>query len=209
MKLVERTVTSFVHELASDSPAPGGGSVAALAGSLAAGLASMVAGLTVGREKFKDQEAVMAPVITDGQKLADEFLDLIDRDTASFNDLMAAFKLPKGTDEEKAARSAAIQTATKGTVVVPLRTCEACLEAAKLAHVAVANGNPNAVTDGGSAAQMAMAGAVSAAYNVRVNLLGLKDQAYVETTRAKVAEILSAVKTEVTAVEALLEKALS
>lgn len=209
MKLVEMTVTGFVKELASNSPAPGGGSVAALAGSLAAGLASMVSELTVGREKFKDNEPMIKPLLTEGKELASELLDLIDADTESFNELMKAFKLPKGTDEEKAARSKAIQAATKVTIEVPLKTCEACAKAACLAKTAVTYGNPNAVTDGGSAAHMAMAGAIAASYNVRVNLLGFKDEAFSASVKDRIKKALETAEAAVADVKALLEKALA
>lgn len=208
MNLVDLSITAFIEELASDSPAPGGGSVAALAGSLSAALASMVGGLTVTKEKLRDRWEALTPVQVEGLALSKRFLALIDEDTESFNVLMAAFKLPKESDEEKSARSAAIQEATKGTTEVPFKTCACCLDAVKFAFVAADQGNPNAVTDAGTAAQMARAGAISAVYNVRVNLLGIKDEAYVSEMNAKVKALVAQVNEETARVEALLEKAL-
>lgn len=209
MNLVDLKVDGFVKELASDSPAPGGGSVGALAGSLAAGLAAMVGRLTVSKEKFADKHALLAPVVEEGDKLVDEALALIDKDTASFNVLMDAFKLPKGTDEEKAARSEAIQKATVGTIDVPLRTLEVCVRSLQLARIAAEHGNPNAVSDAGTGAQMARAGAVAAAYNVRINCMGLKDKALAAEYLKKVEELMAECTKTLSEVEGLLEKALS
>lgn len=208
MNLIDMKVDAFIRELASDSPAPGGGSVGALAGALAAGLAAMVGGLTVSKEKLADRHALMAPVVEEGKKLADEALTLIDKDTASFNALMAAFKLPKATDEEKNARSAAIQAATVGTIDVPMATLTLCVRSLELAKTAVESGNPNAVTDGGSGAQMARAGAMAAAYNARVNCLGLKDRDLANRYLSQVSRQLERVEVLIAEVESLMEAAL-
>ena len=137
MALHTMTLPDFVAELASSSPAPGGGSIAALGGALAAGLASMVGELTVGREKYAAVQDEMTRVKDEAKKVAAELLELIDRDTDAFNAFMAAMKLPKNTDEEKAARKAAMQQAAKGTVEAPLCTLNLCAKAASLALEAV------------------------------------------------------------------------
>ena len=142
MKLSDLTVKGFVEELASESPAPGGGSVAALAGSLGAALSAMVAGLTVGKEKYKENWEIMEKVQSDGTALQNRFLDLMEKDTEAFNCFMAAMKLPKATDEEKAARSKAMQEATKKAIEVPFETMKECAAMVKLADIASTKGNP-------------------------------------------------------------------
>ena len=209
MVLHTMTLPAFVAELASSSPAPGGGSIAALGGALAAGLASMVGELTVGREKYAAVQDEMTRVKDEAKKVAAELLELIDRDTDAFNAFMAAMKLPKNTDEEKAARKAAMQQAAKGTVEAPLCTLNLCAKAASLALEAIRMGNTNAVTDAASAGQFARAAAMSAAYNVRINLLSIKDEQYVSEKRLAVAELLSSVETDMDQISEVIEKALA
>ncbi|OON87070.1 cyclodeaminase/cyclohydrolase family protein [Pyramidobacter sp. C12-8] len=208
MILHEMTLPAFVTELASNSPAPGGGSIAALGGALAAGLVSMVGELTRGREKYAAVQADMDALCAKGKKYAETLLKLIDEDTAAFNDFMAAMKLPKDTDEQKAARKAAMQEAAKGTVEVPLRTLNLCAEVANLALVAVREGNVNAVSDAGTAGQFARAAGTCAAYNVRINLLGIKDEAYAAEKRAAMNAALSAIDAAMAELTELMEKRL-
>lgn len=193
MKFEEMTVGAFIDELASDSPAPGGGSVAALCGSLAAGLTAMVGNLTVGKEKYKDNWKAMDKVRAESEALRAEFVKLMNEDTESFNVFMAAMKMPKATDEEKAARRAAMAEASKTATAVPLHTLEACAKAAKLACEAASFGNPNAASDAGSAALLADAAGKAASYNVRINLPGVKDEAFAADCRAKMAEALKTI----------------
>ncbi len=209
MKLSELTVKDFIAELASDSPAPGGGSVAALMGSLGAALTSMVGNLTVGKEKYKDHWDAMAACKSESLQLAQRLLQLMEEDTDSFNAFMAALRLPKETDEEKARRSAAVQEATKGAVEVPLSTLRACAQMVQLAHEAAAKGNPNAITDAASAAQLARAGGIAASYNVRINLGGLKDQGYIAAVKKEIESLSAQIDSACSAVEALVEKALA
>lgn len=178
--LADRTITAFAQELASDSPAPGGGSVAALAGALAAALAAMVGRLTVGKEKYKDSWNEMEDVQNKADALCATLLDLMEKDTEAFNAYMAAMKLPKDTDAAKAARKEAMQNAAKGSTAVPLQTMEACLEAAKLGERAAKAGNPNALSDAASAVMLARAGGRAALYNVMINLSGIADAAFAE-----------------------------
>ena len=179
MELHKMSLPDFTAELASGSPAPGGGSVAALGGALAAGLASMVGELTRGREKYAAVQGDMEQLCVRGKELARQLLELIDRDTAAFAAYLAALKLPKETEEDKSVRRAAMQAAAKKTVEVPLHTLELCAEAGELALTAIREGNANAVSDAAAAGQFAHAAAVSAAYNVRINLPGVKDPAFV------------------------------
>ncbi|MGI6075942.1 MAG: cyclodeaminase/cyclohydrolase family protein [Pyramidobacter sp.] len=189
MKLREMTLPDFTHELASKSPAPGGGSVAALGGALAAGLVSMVGELTYGREKYAAVQDDMKALCDQGKKLADDLLLLIDKDTDSFAAFMDAMKLPKDTDEQKAARRESMQKAAKVTVEVPLETLKLCAEIAELVITAIKEGNVNASTDAASAGEFAHAAALSASYNVRTNLPGIKDAAFVEEKRAAAAAL--------------------
>ena len=188
--LTELTVKGFVDELASSSPAPGGGSVAALSGSMAAGLLNMVLHLTLGREKFADVEAELAPLKTNTEATYSRLVKLVDIDTEVFNEVMAAFKLPKDTDEQKAARSQAIQAAYKKAADVPMEVAELCLEVLKLCPAIARKGNPNSLSDSGVAAQMAYAGLESAIMNVRINISAIKDMAYVTAAQEKCANLL-------------------
>ena len=165
----------FLDSVASSEPAPGGGAVSALAGALAAGLAAMVGRLTAGKRKYADVSEEMRVLIVQAEELRASLTARIDEDTAAFNAVMAAYKLPKGSDEEKAARSAAIQTAMAGAAEVPLSTARDALAAMELALVVALKGNVNAVTDAGTAAWMAMAAIQGAALNVRINATSVKD----------------------------------
>ncbi len=209
MKLSELTVKGFVEELASNSPAPGGGSVAALVASLGAALASMVGSLTVGKEKYRDNWEAMEEVRREGERLHADLLKLMQEDTEAFNAFMAAMKLPKTTDEEKAVRREAMQEATRGAIAVPFRTLRCCSAVVTLAATACEKGNPNAVTDAGTAAVLARASAVAAAYNVKINLMGLKDEAYVARAREEMTSLLADIETRVAAVEKAVEEALA
>lgn len=209
MKLSDLTVKGFVEELASDSPAPGGGSVAALAGSLGAALSAMVAGLTVGKEKYKENWEIMEKVQAEGTALQNRFLELMEEDTEAFNGFMDAMKLPKSSDEEKAARSQAMQEATKKAIMVPFETMKQCAAMIKLADIASTKGNPNAVTDAGSAAVLARAAAVAASYNVKINLMGLKDEAFAAKIRSEMEETLKNIETSVAAIESSVETSIS
>lgn len=180
-----KTITEFTKELASDSPAPGGGSVAALTGALAAALSAMVSRLTVGKEKYKDGWAVMEKVRDEADALSVTLINLMEEDTDAFNSYMAAMKLPKDTDEAKAARKEAMRNAAKKSTSVPLRTMERCLEAARLGELAARNGNPNALSDAGSAVLLAKAGGRAAMYNVLINLSSISDSAFVEQCKSR------------------------
>jgi glutamate formiminotransferase/formiminotetrahydrofolate cyclodeaminase len=209
MKLSELTVKEFVEELASDSPAPGGGSVAALAASLGAALSSMVASLTVGKEKYRDNWDAMEKVRSDGNELHRAFLNLMEKDTDAFNLFIAALKMPKGTDDEKAARSEAIQQATKKAIEVPFETMTKCLDMMELAKIACEKGNSNAITDAGSAAVLARAAAVAASYNVKINLMGLKDKGFADKTKVDMEKTLKLIEEGSASIEKAVEAAIS
>lgn len=189
MELRKLTVEGFINETASSSPAPGGGSVAALNAASSAALIAMVADLTIGKEKYKASEEEMKYIAAKAGALKDQFLSLIDEDSNAFNKIMAAFKLPKDTDEAKKARSAAIQEATKGAALVPFKVGETANTLFALAEAVILRGNPNAVTDGAVAAMNARAAVRGAFLNVKINLGSIKDQVFVDDLKAKMAVI--------------------
>ncbi len=186
--LVAMTVERFVDEVSSDSPAPGGGSVAALAGSLAAALSAMVANLTVGKKGYENAWEAMSDLAVKAQAVKARLAGAVDEDTNAFNSVMEAMKLPKASPDEKAARDAALQTGYKAAVAVPLSTAQACVEALKLALESAA-GNRNSASDAGVAALMARAGAHGAALNVLINLGSINDDNYVLGMKTAVAEL--------------------
>jgi methenyltetrahydrofolate cyclohydrolase len=192
--LTEKTVIQFLDELASNSPAPGGGSVAALAGAAGAALASMVCNLTIGKKKYADVQNEMTLVLQQSEKLRKELALLIDKDTEAFNTVMAAFALPKGTDKEQAARSAAIQEATKSATLIPLQVMKVCEQAMAQALTVAQKGNKNSASDAGVAALMLRAGCAGAALNVRINLGGLTDANFVQQTSQQYKGILQNVE---------------
>jgi methenyltetrahydrofolate cyclohydrolase len=176
--LIEETLQGFLDEVASDSPAPGGGSVSALSGAMGAALGAMVCRLTIGKkgyEAVKDQMSKYMAELDDQKKA---LTLLIDMDTDAFCKLMNAFKLAKSTDDEKAVRSRAIQEATKEAIKVPLETCRKCLKVVELCDPIAQKGNTNSITDVGCAALMARAGLEGAAMNVRINLSSIKDEEF-------------------------------
>jgi glutamate formiminotransferase/formiminotetrahydrofolate cyclodeaminase len=168
-------LTEFVDELSSDSPAPGGGSVAALAGSLSAALSSMVAALTWSKTGLEAARPAMKEIGVEGQRLKDWFLEAVDRDTDAFNAVLAAMRLPRKTDEEARARRAAIEKANQSAARVPLEVVERSVRALELALAVAKDGNPNSISDAGVAGACALAAAEGAALNVRINVPNLTD----------------------------------
>lgn len=182
--LMEKSVEEFVESVASKAPAPGGGSVAALVGSLGSALTAMVGNLTKGKKAYNELDEKhreeLDSSFNEAMKLIERLNELVDEDTKSFNGVMDAFKMPKDTVEQKANRSKAIQEATKEALEVPLETAKRCLEVLKLQKVLALYGNPNAITDVGVGALLGYAGLEGALFNVKINLSGLKDEQYVE-----------------------------
>ena len=175
-RLVRMSVKGFAAETASESPAPGGGSISAYMGALGAALATMVANLSAHKRGWDDRWKEFSDVAEKGQALMAELLALVDEDTAAFNRIMDVFSMPKGTPEEKAARAAALEEATLYAASVPLRTMEAALKALPLALEMARKGNPASASDAGVAALAAVAGIRGAALNVRINAAGLTDK---------------------------------
>ena len=189
MELKKLTVEGFINETASSSPAPGGGSIAALNAASSAALIAMVAQLTLGKEKYAASQEEMQEVAQKAGALKDQFLAFIDEDSNAFNKIMAAFKLPKDTDEAKKARSAAIQEATKGAALVPFKVGKTANELFALAEAVILRGNSNAITDGAVAAMNARAAVRGAFLNVKINLGSIKDAVFVEDLKKQMAAI--------------------
>jgi len=186
--LVQRSVANFVDELSTDSPAPGGGSVSALAGALAAGLTAMVANLTHGKKGYERRFARMNALAKGAQELKDELIRLVDLDTAAFNDVMACFRMPKKSDADKAVRNQAIQEATKAATLVPLDVMKVTLKVLHLADTVSKFGNVNSISDAGVAGQAALLAVKGAGLNVLINLPGIEDGEFCERMRGEVNE---------------------
>jgi len=202
-KLVDLTITGFANELASESPAPGGGSVAALAGSLAASLATMVANLTHGKFEYEEAWEDVEKVGVIGQDLKEKLLKAIDDDTDAFNEVMAAMRLPKKSPEQVEARNKAMDDANKLATNIPFSVCEMSLQCFDLIDVVAKKGNPNSISDVGVAALCANAAVYGAALNVRINIPGIKDQDFVAEKKAKIGEFI---KTAEARKDAVLER---
>lgn len=187
--LVELTVTDFLNKVAGSDPVPGGGSVAALNGALSAALAAMVAHLTIGKKGYEAHEELMQRIAETASKQQEEFTADIDRDSQAYDAVFACFKMPKATDEEKAARSAAIQEATKHAALVPMQVARnACALMPLIAEVARL-GNRNAVTDACVAMMAARSAVLGAVLNVRINLGSLKDKEFAAQMQAEADEL--------------------
>ena len=177
--LTKKTISSFLDELASPSPAPGGGSVAALAGALGAALTTMVCNLTIGKKKYLAVDEDMKKVRAEAEKLRVRFTELVDEDTQAFNKVMEAYTLPKDSEAQKTLRGAAIAAATKEATLIPLEVMKHCIDAMALAQQVASSGNTNSVSDAGVSAYMLHAACEGAALNVRINLNGLSDGDFV------------------------------
>ncbi len=190
MKLTDKPVTEFLDALASKNPTPGGGGGAALAGALGAALASMVCNLTLGKEKYAAVQGDMETMVAQTEALRLKLTDLVNADEAAYGVLAAAYKLPKETDEQKKARTAAIQKALINATDTPMQIAMACVEVLKLCAPIADKGNLSAVSDAGVGALLAEAGLRSAALNVYINLGAIKDAAFVAKTRKQLNGLL-------------------
>jgi glutamate formiminotransferase/formiminotetrahydrofolate cyclodeaminase len=189
--LVSMTIDRFVDEVSSNSPAPGGGSVAALAGSLGAALAAMVANLTVGKAGYESAWASSSALAERAQDIKAALLAAVDDDTRAFDDVLAAMRLPKATDADKRTRSDAIAAAYEKATAVPLATARLCLQAIELAEEAARTGNRNSASDAGVGALLAKAGLESALLNVRINLPSVREGAFKAATLREIVELQS------------------
>jgi formiminotetrahydrofolate cyclodeaminase len=189
--IIEQPVTQFLDELASSAATPGGGSGAAIMGALGAALVSMVCNLTIGKKNYAEVEPEMRSVLHDAEALRQRLADMVAEDIAAFNGLMAAYGLPKQTDDEKAARGAAIQHALRAATEAPLACARACAEVIKLSMRAAEVGNRNVISDAGVGALAAQAALRSAALNVDINVPSLQDQAFAQACRDEMGALLA------------------
>lgn len=212
MKLVQMTVENFIREVDSSSPAPGGGSVSALASSLGVSLARMVGHLTFGKKKYNElSDEIKVNFIHSFhslEKINHELIELIDKDTENFNLLMAAFKMPKDTSDEVSKRNEAIQKATILATDTPLKMAELSLKALEFLDDFIQYGNKNAITDVGVAALLATAGAKGAIYNVKINLPGIENEMIVKEVKHQCEHILTNIKKISLEIEEKIEKRL-
>lgn len=188
-RLIDMTCREFAEETASESPAPGGGSISAYLGALGAALAAMVANLSSHKAGWDERWEEFSDWAVKAQEMKEDLLRLVDEDTESFNRVMAAFGLPKGTDEEKAARTAAIQEATRYATEVPFRTMERACDSFEVIRAMAEHGNPNSVTDAGVGALCARSAVIGAFLNVKINAAGLKDKDFAADLLTRGAEI--------------------
>jgi formiminotetrahydrofolate cyclodeaminase len=182
-RLTDQAVSQFLDALASSAPAPGGGSAAALSGALGAALVSMVCNLTLGKKKYADVQDEIAALVEQSEDLRNKLTELLEADVQVYTGVSNAYKMPRKTSEEKAARSAAIQEALKDAAKVPMQVAEACAQVLGLCTPAAELGNVNVVSDAGVAALMAEAGLRSAALNVIININAIKDAAFSDAMR--------------------------
>ena len=206
--LITKSVQDFITELAADSAAPGGGSAAALAGCLGAALTKMVCNLSLDEAKFGAVLPEIQAIQSQAADLLTKLTRAVDEDAAAFNEVMAAYKLPKATEEEKTARLALIQQSMKKAALLPLGVAGDCLEVLKLAGRILPIGNANAASDAAVSGLMAYAALQGAIYNVKINLGSIKDADFCRDTRQKIAAISDAAKKENAALTAAVEKIL-
>jgi len=188
-KLVSMTLSDFVDETASESPAPGGGSIAAYVGALGAALATMVANLSSHKKGWDERWEEFSNWAEEGEQYKTELVKLVDADTKAFNQIMSAFSLPKTTEEEKAARTKAIQDATKHAIEIPFKVMQTAYASMKVIKAMAEIGNPNSVSDAGVGALCACSAVIGAFMNVRINAVGCNDKTFVENIVATGKEI--------------------
>lgn len=193
-KLVNMTCADFADELSTDSPAPGGGSVAALSGAMASGLVAMVGNLTADKRDYLDVKTDMIAIADEGQKLKDDFLLDVDRDTDAFNDLMACFSLPKSDDEQLRVRQEAITEATKKAAMIPFGVLERCLRVVELADTMARKGNQKSISDAGVGILAARCAAEGAYLNIMINIADIADTIWVADIRTRAQKIMESVR---------------
>jgi formiminotetrahydrofolate cyclodeaminase len=186
MALADLSIKEFLAKTASNSPVPGGGSIAALSASIAASLSEMVAHLTIGKKGYEALEEEMQEIAKDAFQYRERLIRYIDKDSNAYNGVMGAFKLPKGTEQERNNREGAIQKALINATLVPLDVARDAFKIIELAGKVVKQGNKNAVTDAAVAVMMARTAALSALYNVKINLASIKDTNFVEEIREEI-----------------------
>ncbi len=207
--LMEQKINGFLQQLASSSPTPGGGSAAALSSALGAALVAMVSRLTVGKPKYAHVSEELGMVLSEADTLRAQLADLVQRDAEAFDEVMAAFRMPRETEDQKRERSAAIQRATRGATEIPLKVLSLSARVLELSRTAAEKGNVNSVSDAGVAAEMARAAARGAALNVRINLGSLKDEDFVTKTQVELSDNLNRIEELYTHINKIVEDKLS
>jgi formiminotetrahydrofolate cyclodeaminase len=206
--LSSKALNKFLDELASSSPAPGGGSSAALAGAIGAALTSMVCRLTIGKKKYAANEDELKRVLEQSEKLREIFTELIDRDTEAFNKVMEALSLPKDNEGQKQMRAQAIEHSMKEATAVPLEVMKHVVDAIALAKVVAAKGNANSASDAGVSALLLHAAMESAALNVRINLAGIKDAEFTGWKSEEIGSLIRTSEAELKEVQRLVDAAI-
>lgn len=204
----DKPIQQFLDELASKASTPGGGSAAAVMGAMGAALVSMVCNLTIGKEKYASVETEMKEVLNRSEPLREQMTDMIRQDVAVFDQVMGAYGMPKETEEQKVARSGAIQEALQAATDVPLACARTCVEVIRLSRIAADKGNLNVISDAGVAVAAAYAALRSAALNVYINVGNIKDQSFADGRRAELERLLEGADTEVEAIYALVRSKL-
>lgn len=189
-KLTNKPMNSFLDELASSAPTPGGGSVAALAGSIGAALISMVCNLTIGKKKYTGVEGEITAILEKSEKLREQLAGLLEEDVAVYTELSQTMKMPRDTEEQKSIRDKAMDRALKAATEVPMRVTETCVEVMDLCRPTAEMGNANAVSDVGVGILMAEAGLRSAALNVLINLGWIKDKEFIQESQKRLDALL-------------------
>ncbi len=207
-KLIGMNLRSFADETASESPAPGGGSISAYVGALGSSLGTMVANLSAGKRGWEEQITFFSDMAHTGQQIKDTLLKLVDEDTAAFNEIMKAFALPKNTEEEKKVRSEAIEVATKYACEVPLRVMKTAYSSLDMLGKMIEKGNPNSITDAGVGALCVKTAVRGAYFNVLVNAKGLKDKGFAEKIVTEAKNILADNHSKADAMLKMVEAAL-
>ena len=191
MSFASESVQKFLDQLASAEPVPGGGTVAALSGSLGASLVAMVCRLTIDKKGYEAVSDEMQTILVRAEKLQNELRDLMQADTDAYARVMSAYKLPKNTDAEKIARTNTIQDALKHAADVPLQVAERCAQVLELARPVAEKGNKNTASDAGVSALMAEAGLRGAVFNVQINLGSIQDAAFAQDRRARTEQLVA------------------
>ena len=207
--LTSLSVTDFLNEIASNSPAPGGGSAAALAASLGTALTSMVCRLTLGKKKYADVQSEMEEALKQSEELRAKCNAIIDEDTFAFNNVMEAYGLQKETEEQKTKREAEIQEAMRTATLVPLKLMGLCIDAMRFVKIIVEKGNQNSISDAGVAALMLHAGCEGAALNVKFNLASLIDAHFVDQIKTKLEQHQTSLNTLTSDIFACVNKPLA
>ena len=207
-KLVNMNLNMFLDELASNSPAPGGGSVAALSGALGAALSSMVCNLTRRKQGYELAEDEIKEILERSEELRKQLIELIDKDTEAFNKVMESIKMPKETEDQKEKRKHAMQNAFKHAADVPLETAQKCIQILDIARILSEKGNKNSISDAAVSALMAQTGLHAAILNVRINLNSIADEEYTQKINSELDELKRSAIEKSAEILSIVEKSL-